>query len=89
MVKKAPVKIWQQIILCLIPYLWIYGFYRINKLQTGLLLTLVTFLASIGFQLLLPFPYGLGASLLFGFILTIYFMTSWSNKWNNIITNKI
>ncbi len=82
MVQQKRVNVGLQIVFCIVPYLWIYGFYRINKLRMGLILTLVTFLVSIGFQLLLPFPYGLGVSLLFGFILTIYFMISWSKKWN-------
>ena len=82
MVEQKPVNVGWQVVFCIIPYLWIYGFYRIEKLRMGLVITIVTFLVSVGFQLLLPFPYGLGLSLIFGFIFTIYFMISLSQKWN-------
>ena len=82
MVKQEPVSVGWQIVFLIIPYVWIYAFYRIEKLRIGLVLAIISTGAGIGFQMLLPFPWGLASSWVFYIIIPIYFIVKWSREWN-------
>ena len=85
MVEQKSVNVGWQVAFCIIPYLWIYGFYRIEKLRMGIVLVFVSLGGSIGLQMLLPFPYGLVSAVLLGIILPIGFIVNWSKEWNTRI----
>lgn len=87
MVEQKPVNVGWQIAFCIIPYLWIYAFYRIEKLGMGLVLVVVTLIASIGFQIVLPFPYGFASAVLLDIVLPISFIVNWSREWNTRISS--
>ena len=87
MVTLKRVNVGIQVIFCIIPYLWIYGFYRIEKLRMGLVIIVVTFVASIGIQMLLPYPYGLGTAYIFSIVLPTAFIIRWSREWNVRVVN--
>lgn len=82
MVKQEPVSVGWQIVFVIIPYVWIYAFYRIEKLRIGLVLAIISTGAGIGLQMLLPFPWGLASSWVFYIIIPIYFVVKWSREWN-------
>ncbi|MGB6463947.1 MAG: hypothetical protein WA799_03685 [Nitrosotalea sp.] len=82
MVKQFPVNVTAQILLCIIPYVWIYAFYRIEKLRFGLVMVAISFTSSIVLQMILPFPSGLIGALLIYFLLPVPFIWKWSNDWN-------
>jgi len=82
MVKQEPVSVGWQIVFLIIPYVWIYAFYRIEKLRIGLVLAIISTGVGIGFQMLLPFPWGLASSWVFYIIIPIYFIVKWSREWN-------
>jgi len=66
----------------IIPYVWILAFYRIEKLRIGLVLAIISTGVGIGFQMILPFPWGLASSWVFYIIIPIYFIIKWSKEWN-------
>jgi hypothetical protein len=74
MVRNAPVSVGWQILFSVLPIVWIWAAYRIEKLRMALLV----FLPS-GFLigLLIPFPLSL-----VGIAIPIYFMGRWSKQWN-------
>ncbi len=82
MVEKKPVSIGWQVVFVIIPYVWIYAFYRIEKLTIGIVLAIISTVAGISFQMILPFPWGLGTSWIFYIIIPIYFVVKWSREWN-------
>ena len=82
MVKQAPVNVNVQTLFCFLPYVWIYAFYRIEKLRLGLIVMLITTASSIVFQIILPFPYGLVVALAIYIILPVPIIRKWSNEWN-------
>ena len=88
MVKQSPVNVIAQILYCVIPYLWIYAFYRIEKLRFGLLLILLELMFSISLQTVLPFPYGLIVALASFIIVPIPLIIKWSIEWNKKFSNK-
>jgi len=81
-VKQASVSIGWQTALVIIPYGWIYGFYRIEKLRWGLVLVLITVATNITVQTVLPWPFGLIVALGVLVILPIRFIRKWSREWN-------
>ena len=82
MVRQTRVSIGWQTALVIIPYGWIYGFYRIEKLRLGLVLVLITVAANITAQAVLPWPFGLIVALAILVILPIRFIRKWSHEWN-------
>ncbi len=82
MVEKKPVSIGTQTLFVILPYVWIYAFYRIEKLRMGIVLALVATGISLGPQMVFPFPYGLGTALIITIVLPIYFIRKWSREWN-------
>jgi len=82
MVKQTPVSVGWQTLLVVLPLIWLFAFYRIEKLMMGILILLVGFGISIVSQLILPFPYGFGLALIVTIPLSIYFIRKWSKDWN-------
>jgi len=82
MAKKEPVSVGLQIILSILPYVWLYALYRIERLRIGLVLAAICTGIAIGIELLLPFPLGLTSSWIFYIIIPIYFVIKWSKQWN-------
>lgn len=62
----------------IIPVLWVYGFYKIDRLRIGIILVIVVIFVNFGLKLLLPFPYGLVVSISMSIGLPIYFLRKWS-----------
>ena len=82
MVKQEPVSVGWQTAFMFIPYVWIYAFYRIEKLLLGIVLLLVALAISTAVQMLLPFPFGFGIALAVSIGLPVYFIREWSREWN-------
>ena len=85
MVEKKPVNIGWQTIFMIIPILNFWAFYRIEKLRLGLVIILAIEIPSFLFQMLLPFPYGLGVSIgmfVISIAIPMYFVRKWSREWN-------
>jgi len=82
MVKQAPVNIAVQVILCIVPFVWLYGFYRIKKLTTGIVMVIGVAILVIIIQFLMPFDLGYVIAWLVSFLVPIYYIVNWSQEWN-------
>ncbi len=80
--EKEPVSLFWQTVLCILPYIWIFAFLRIEKFMMGLVLLAVGFAVSIGINMVLPYPWGLFGSIIFTIVLPIYYVRKWSREWN-------
>ena len=80
-----PIDLTGQTILALIPSLitQLIAFFRIQKFKKGVLISLGAVGASIGVQMLLPFPYGI--IMAFPIVMTIptYFVRKWTRQFND------
>jgi len=83
MVERKPVSITVQVILCLIPLVWLYGFYRIEKLGSGILMVIGVAILAIVLVFIPVFGYAL--AWLASAILPIYYIVKWSQEWNENI----
>jgi len=81
-VEQRPVSIGWQTVFMFLPYVWIFAFYRIEKLRMGVLLLLGAAGISLVPQIILPYPYGFGIALIATILLPIYFIRTWSREWN-------
>ena len=88
MASQQPVSIGWQTVFMFLPYVWIYAFYRIEKLRMGLLFALISIGINTGIQMVLPFPYSLGLSLVVTILLPVRFIRKWSREWNSKFTQK-
>ena len=88
MPKHEPVNIVLQIVLMFIPFVWIFAFWRIEKLVIGIVLLICTAILSVVVQMILPYPFGLYLSYPISFLVPIYFIWKWSNEWNDTIQKK-
>lgn len=86
MVKQQPVNVNLQTLLCIIPYGWIYAFYRVEKLRHGLVLILISIACSVAIQMVLPWPYGLIGALVASIVIPIRSIRKLSNAWNKKFT---
>ncbi len=86
MVTHKPVSVNWQTVFMIIPYVWIYAFYRIEKLMMGIVLLVVTAIvtALVGSMFF-------GLFYLFAWIISIgipiYFIRKWSTEWNEKFEN--
>ena len=91
LVEQKPVNVNLQIIIVFIPFVWIWGFYRIEKIRRGLGLMfgifVVVFLVAIAVQVIT----GTAASeftnvtivfYLLRVLIGIYYIRKWSIEWN-------
>ena len=83
MVERKPVNIVTQVILCIIPIVWLYGFYRIEKLGAGILMVIAVAILAIVLVFIPVFGYAL--AWLASAILPIYYIVKWSQEWNENI----
>jgi hypothetical protein len=83
MSERQPVSITIQVILCFIPLVWLYGFYRIEKLGAGILMVIGVAILAIVLAFIPVFGYAL--AWLASFLLPIYYMVKWSQEWNEDI----
>ena len=79
---KKPVSIATQTLLCILPYVWIWAFLRIEKFRMGLLVLIVSVVISISLLMMLPLAYWLFVAIIFTILLPIYFIRKWSREWN-------
>ena len=91
MVEKKPVNVNLQTVLIFLPFVWIWGFYRIDKLRRGLGL-----MFGIGFAVLFvsvmvavitgveptEFTNWTWVFYILSVLIGIYFMRKWSEDWN-------
>ena len=91
LVKQAPVNIGWQIVFMFIPFVWIYAFYRIEKLRRGLGLMFGIFFAVIIIGAIIGVITGVSPTeyvnitILYYAISAgtgIYYMRKWSKEWN-------
>jgi len=68
-------------------FLWIYAFYRIEKLKLGIILMLVASGISIGLQLIFPFPYGLILGYITYIVIPVRYLRKYSKEWNSKFSN--
>jgi micrococcal nuclease len=87
MSEKKPVSIAVQVILCLIPLVWIYGFFRIEKLISGILMLIGVVIMAFVIQIFIPFYLGYALAWLVSFLVPIHYMIKWSREWNDNITH--
>ena len=85
MVERKPVSIAVQVILCLIPIVWLYGFFRIEKLIAGILMLIGVAIFALLLQFFIPFYLGYTLAWLVSFLFPIYYMIKWSQEWNENI----
>jgi len=81
--ERKPVSIVVQVILCIIPLVWLYGFYRIEKLGSGILMVICVAILAIVLLFIPVFGYAL--AWLASAILPIYYIVKWSQEWNEDI----
>ena len=81
--ERKPVSIAVQVILCIIPLVWLYGFYRIEKLGSGILMVIGVAILAIVLLFIPVFGYAL--AWLASAILPIYYIVKWSQEWNENI----
>jgi len=79
------VSITVQVILCLIPFLWIIGFARIQKLMVGILMLIGVAILVILIQFFIPIEFGYLLAWLVSFLAPIYYLVKWSRQWNDSI----
>jgi len=84
--ERKPVSIAVQVILCIIPLVWLYGFYRIEKLGSGILMVIGVAILAIVLLFIPVFGYAL--AWLASAILPIYYIVKWSQEWNENILNE-
>jgi predicted membrane channel-forming protein YqfA (hemolysin III family) len=91
MVKEKSVNVTLQMILVVIPYAWIWGFYRIRKLRKGLVLMFGISIAVAFFGFLVNVSTGNDVReftnltfvvYLLSALVGIYFIRKWSIEWN-------
>jgi len=82
--ERKRVSIAVQVILCFIPIVWVYGFFRIEKLISGIIMLIGVAILAIVIQMFIPFYYGV--SWLVSFLIPIYYMVKWSQEWNESIS---
>jgi len=83
--ERNRVSIAVQVILCLIPLVWLYGFFRIEKLTAGILMVIGVAILAFVIQLIVPFEFGYGLAWLASFLIPLYYMVKWSQEWNDSI----
>jgi len=84
MSQRRRVNVAFQVILCFIPLVWIWGFFRIEKLIAGIIMLVgVTILVIV---ILMVVPYGRPISWLASVLVPLYFMVKWSQEWNDSIS---
>jgi len=71
-----------QVILCVIPIVWLFGFYRIEKLASGILMVIGVTIVALFFQFVIPWPIGSALAWLVSFLVPLYYMVKWSQEWN-------
>ena len=84
--ERQPVSIAVQVILCFIPLVWLWGFYRIEKLGAGILMVIGVAILAIVLVFIPVFGYAL--AWLASFLLPIYYIIKWSQEWNESILNE-
>ncbi|MBP0119252.1 MAG: SHOCT domain-containing protein [Nitrosarchaeum sp.] len=87
MVDQKPVSVEWQIVFCIVPYFWIFAFYRIEKLTMGIILGIASVGIGIAIQIWSPIPYGFVLAILLSTGVAIYFIIIWSRDWNAKISN--
>ena len=86
MVAQNPVNVNWQTLFCIIPYVWIWAFYRIEKLRMGILIAIGAGIASAIWGMSNPYPFGLIGNLIISIVVPIYFIRKWSIEWNEKVS---
>jgi hypothetical protein len=86
MSERKPVSIAVQVILCLIPLVWIHGFFRIEKLIAGILMLIGVAIMALVIQLFIPFYFGYALVWIVSFLVPIYYTIKWSQEWNQVLS---
>ena len=84
MSERQPVSITVQVILCFIPLVWLWGFFRIEKLIAGIVMVIVVAIIASALTIFIPF-FGYAIAWLASVFVPIYYMVKWSQEWNEDI----
>ena len=82
MVEQIRISVGWQMVFSIIPFVWVWAAYRIEKLRKALVIFVLSAIA-IGF--FIPFPFSI--PLVLG--IHIYFMRRWSIGWNEQLNKGI
>jgi len=96
MEEKKSVNVNLQTVLIFLPFVWIWGFYRIEKLRRGLALMIVIIFAMLIFGVIMGVITGVDtteytnltwATYILSVLIGIYYMRKWSQEWNEKLSS--
>ena len=96
MVEKKSVNVNLQTVLIFLPFVWIWGFYRIEKLRRGLGLMVAISVGMLFVGVLLDIITGVPtteytnltwATYILSVLIGIYYMRKWSQEWNEKLSS--
>ena len=87
LVEQKPVNVNWQTLFCILPYIWIFAFYRIEKLRLGIVIAFGAGFISVLGSMVFPFPYGLVVNWAILIVIPIYFIRKWSAEWNERVSH--
>ena len=82
--ERQPVSIAFQVILCFIPLVWLWGFFRIEKLIAGIVMVIIVAILAFALTIFIPF-FGYAIAWLASVFVPIYYIVKWSQEWNESI----
>ena len=82
MIAKGKVNVKLQLLSLIFTITALIGFAHIKKLKKGSILIGIVIAIDWGFQVLIPYPYGLVTALVISYSILIHFMYLWSREWN-------
>ena len=83
MVKQESVSIRRQTVYALIPILYLYAAYKIQKFRWYFVITFTIGIAlALGTKALLPFPFDLIVEIPVELAVSVYLIRRWSKEWN-------
>ena len=83
--ERQRVNVAVQVILCFIPIVWLFGFFRIEKLIAGILMLIGVAILAVIIQSFIPFELGYVIAWLVSIFVPIHYMVKWSGEWNDSI----
>ena len=84
MSERNRVSIAVQVILCFIPLVWLWGFFRIEKLIAGIVMVIVVAILASAVTIFIPF-FGYAIAWIVSVLVPIYYIVKWSQEWNDSI----
>ena len=83
--ERKRVSVAVQVILCFIPLVWLFGFFRIEKLIAGILMLIGVAILAVIIQFIIPFELGYVIAWIVSILVPIHYMIKWSSEWNDSV----